>query len=201
MPKEKGALRRISDEVKLEIADYTSRHPEKTRDAIASDLIAILAEKSKGNPVYAPPTQDTLVKRISQVRNTVLNGRDAPWHTGTLKDFPLLPEAIAKIFEIKVKLGWDDISVREAIWLGNFSALPLSLEALKHNAEMYAFYERLSILAGIPFDSDAAERDNKVLMVMLKSQDAGKSLAERIQKGANSLLDQATNQSQKDGEA
>jgi hypothetical protein len=100
----------------------------------------------------------------------------APWHMGM--NYSLTPIGIAKIFEIKSKLGWDDMTFHQAQWVDRLSALPLSLEALKLEARMYAYYERMAKLTGIPYDFK--EHDNKAIIVMLKSEDGGKAIAEKI---------------------
>jgi len=58
---------------------------------------------------------------------------DNRWHLGTLKDCPLTPEGIAKVFEIKCLFGrppkrqkgaWGiSLSIREAIWISRLSLI------------------------------------------------------------------------------
>jgi len=82
---------------------------------------------------------------------------EQPWHSAVLGNHPLPPLAVAKIFEIKAEVGWDDMTVRESVWVGRLCAMPLSLQGLKLEAAAYATHERAAELAGTPFDARALD--------------------------------------------
>lgn len=107
----------------------------------------------------------------------VTNPLDEDWHIGTLLDYPLPPEAVAKICDYKVKsirardkkliserkkgrptaklLKYPGgLSIREALWMGRLSALPLSVDHLRWFASFYASREIMRALLGDEYRFD-----------------------------------------------
>jgi hypothetical protein len=171
--KTKGSLRRIPPETKVIITQYVFKpeNRDKSRIVLADELEALLGDAS--------PSLDTLTRMISRIRNTV-SPLDTPWHLGTLRDYPLPADAVAKILEIRAKTGQEDMTIRKAQWVARLMALPLAFEALVQQAAMYALQEKIADAIGIPFDS--SEYDQKALLAELKSPDGGKAIAQEIDK-------------------
>jgi hypothetical protein len=157
--KRKGSLRRILPETKKQIAGYVlkSENKEKTRAILADELEVLLGEKA--------PSLDTLMRMISRIRNDT-NLLDTPWHLGTLEDYPLPPEAIVKIFELRIKTKWDDMTIREAKWVGRLYLLPSSLDMLRMESSLYAASELISELSDTDFDTSGPDKDlAKILQI------------------------------------
>jgi hypothetical protein len=65
------------------------------------------------------------------------------WHLGTLNDYPITPEAVKKIFELKAR-GKDYISIRIARWISRLSVLPLPVDVLYLTAMEYSTAEEIA---------------------------------------------------------
>jgi hypothetical protein len=161
--KKKGDLWRISMTTRNHIAKYISapENKEKSREMMANEL-----EQQLGNQA---PTLDTIKKMISKMRNTI-NPIDRLWHLGTIIEYPIPPEGLAKVFEVLCQYGrpplrqkgaWGmDITIREALWISRLSALPMPIDFLERRALNYANAERISELTGVPFET--REKDEEI---------------------------------------
>ncbi len=144
----------IPAKVEKIIKDDSLRCRNKDRDILAYEL----KEKIE-NIGFVSPTIEVLKRKISHYRNHTKQ-LDMPWHMGTLKDYELNPDAIAKIFELKAKLNWEGMTLREAIWVSRFSKLPISLDMLRMQATLYAFGEDESEIAEKElFDTYGLDKD------------------------------------------
>lgn len=93
-----------------------SLESEKRRDNLADELTIEIQQTGE-----RAPTHETLIKRISKARNHPPNPLDLPWHSGTLKDYPLPAEFIPALLKEKqlrndTNLGPGNLTIREAIW-------------------------------------------------------------------------------------
>ena len=90
-------------------------------------------------------------KQEAELRNSP-SPLDQPWHLGTLGKYPLPPEAIPYIIAIqeanKAFTSTRVISIRQAIWISRLHPLVKELDLLSRIAWQYAFYERVSEIAG-----------------------------------------------------
>lgn len=68
---------------------------------------------------------------------------DEKWHLGTVQEYPISPEAVKKIFELKAR-GKEYISIRIARWISRFSTLPLPIEILYLSAMEYSTAEEIA---------------------------------------------------------
>ncbi len=128
-------------------------------------------------------------------------GLDSLWHLGVLAKYPLPPEGIAKVVEIKCLYGrppkhqkgaWGiSLSIREAIWISRLSLLrfkvptDLQLQQLVDSAKGGDTTEpqkRLVILRIWDFDQedDPAERERKSIAVLIWDFAHDYAAAERI---------------------
>jgi hypothetical protein len=112
---------------------------------------------------------------VKQLRDRFkqVNPLDKEWHLGTLEQYPLSPEALAKIIEYKLKAerikpgftGW--ITIRIALWMDRLRALPLSIDYLYFFAFKYAIREQLYEMLGDDYQF-TPEYDNNGLIRILK---------------------------------
>ena len=165
--KRKGSLRRISPEMKQQIADYVFKpeNLEKDRETMANEIEALFLKSGQRSP-----SLDTIKKMISTFRNKS-NPLDVPWHLGTLKDHPLSEYAIKMIFLLKPFAEdrehlfegelqiWQVITIRDALWIAKLSALNISLEWLWDCTQEYSRQERFAEFAGTSFDSSDIDND------------------------------------------
>jgi hypothetical protein len=82
--KKRQRLPRIKPTIRQLIVSEAIRYPDKPRLALATDLrdsIERMGEMS--------PSEETLIKMISDARNQESSLLDNPWHLGTVKDYPL----------------------------------------------------------------------------------------------------------------
>jgi hypothetical protein len=154
------------------LAQTFLEHPDWNAPQFYRQLEIVLA----GDRI--PTSLSAVQKKVSQIRKNFKNiketGLDNLWHLGTLKDYPLPPEGIAKVFAIKCTYGrppkrpkgaWGiTLSIREALWISRLSSLPMSLDKLQETALDYADAERVGELSGIPFDT--YDRDEEIYEVL-----------------------------------
>jgi hypothetical protein len=74
------------------------------------------------------------------------------WHLGTMNDYPVTPEAVKKIFELKAR-GKDYISIRIARWISRLSALPLPVDILYLSAMEYSTAEEIAEISRTPLNT------------------------------------------------
>ncbi len=84
-------------------------------------------------------------------------------------DYPLNPDAIAKIFELKAK-GLPYLTNRTVRWISSLSSLPLSVDVLYIFAWIAAYNERIFDLAGLPRDTDTLTFE-RILLKVLQNPD------------------------------
>lgn len=134
----KELVRLMQDE---EDTGQKKKHPAKWyRNAVSTNLSLVEG---------ANPSLRAYEVTITKLRDVLeaTNPLDEEWHIGTLRDYPLPPEAVAKILEYKVKArsagSADYISVRNALWMARFSQLPLSVDNLWWLGRRYSTKEQL----------------------------------------------------------
>ncbi len=151
---------RIKPTIKKIIALRAIRYPTTPRLALANDLrdyIERLGEIS--------PSEETLIKMISDARNKEINPIDSPWHLGIMREpeYGISPEAIPYIFQVK---EWCDkngketpITVRQAFWIAQFCHIHRNKMKDKETGDLwkaswvYAQYEIVCELSDRDFDT------------------------------------------------
>jgi len=122
------------------------------------DLIKRMGEKL--------PTEETIMRLISQARNREPNPKDAPWSLGTLTKYNLPPEAIRIIFEVqewRLLNNKKPLTICEAWWVSNLSAFIKSTKVLPITrvlffwASSYAIKEQICELTGMPMDTSSLD--------------------------------------------
>ena len=140
-------------EIARMITDQAINEPQKHREKLAEEL---RAEIKKRFPTETPPVLETIVKRISEARNSHRK-EDNPWHLGTLDEHPISPKAIGQIFELKTQ-GLQRFSIRDAKWLDRLSSIDLPLQVLRRVAQLMSMKERVSDISKTDFDTSPWER-------------------------------------------
>jgi hypothetical protein len=130
----------------------------------------IVKELNKNS--HAPDIRS--IQKIVKLAKPENNPLDRPWHMGTLKEYPLSPEVVAKIFEIKdtqppfnmtlLQLFSSVtfpgiITLRMALWISRLCLLPMSSAWLRLWSKEYSDEERMSELSNVSFDSSDLDAD------------------------------------------
>lgn len=91
--KKKGSLRRILPEIRQGIFEAAIKDRQMPRSDLADQLSEQYGDKS--------PRLDSMKKLISHARNHKRSELDKPWTILSLKDYPVLPEAIPVLLQIQ----------------------------------------------------------------------------------------------------
>ena len=172
-----GRPEKLTDELKVSITELQRDRKKKLKAPDVQDEIRLILENKakEDHPRWSREEIGVEVADklpgISSIQKYLKEneGRDKPsnldsiWHLGTLKRYPLSPEGIARVFEIKCLYGrpprrqegaWGvSITIREAMWISRLSLLTVAPEELWNIARGYADAEFVSELSGIPFNS------------------------------------------------
>ena len=150
--KKRQRLPKIKPTIKQLIVSQAIRYREKPRITLANELqdeIERMGEVS--------PSEETLMKMISDARNKETSPLDKPWHMGTLGDIPLPSEAIPYILKIKKIHTQNEsigkLTIRQAIWISRLYATIKDINDLGYNAYMISVYEIMCSLSKTPFDT------------------------------------------------
>jgi hypothetical protein len=183
----RGRPKKLTNSVKGAIVRLYEEHPDWTVQDIRDALKSVLFDELKtqhpewidkqvsGEVTEYLPGSSTIQKFWKPIKERDKPSLlEQPWTLGTLKDYPLPPEGIAKVFAIKCMYGqppkrpkgaWGiTLSIREALWISRLSSLPMALDRLQETALAYADAERVSELSGIPFDT--YDRDEEIYEVL-----------------------------------
>lgn len=108
---------KISQTLRRTIRKAALEDPKKDRTLLAIEL----REKLPGRP----PSEETLVKMISEARNNSIDDRDKVWSLVSLPQYPMPPEAIPYVLRV---WAWaiekdDPITIREALWVARLYSI------------------------------------------------------------------------------
>ncbi|MBI4303098.1 MAG: hypothetical protein HY665_02000 [Chloroflexi bacterium] len=159
--------RALSDRVK-ELITRRSLESTAPRGDLANELVEEIHSLGERAPKY-----ETLIKRISKARNHETGPLEVTWHLGTVVDYPLNPDAIAKIFEWKTESidgRFRNISIRTAQWISRLASLPLSVDMLYLYALLYSSSEQTSELSHTKFDT--TRLDSELFQTLKKPDEA-----------------------------
>ena len=92
------------------------------------------------------------------------------WHLGTMNEYPITPEAVKKIFELKAR-GKDYISIRIARWISRLSVLNLPLDMLYLFAMEYSTAEEIAEISRTELNT--ANLDKMVLENSIDRKESG----------------------------
>ncbi|MFC2035270.1 hypothetical protein ACFLUJ_04000 [Chloroflexota bacterium] len=144
---------------------YTKAQNTKTpREALAVELTELIEKMGE-----VPPTEETMIKRISEARNLPTDPQDEPWALGTIFEYPIASDSLPAVFKVlSLFVDWNEkrkdennliFSIRQAKWVGILAHIikegePLSsmtytdVSDLYRMACRYAEVERLNKFLG-----------------------------------------------------
>ena len=95
----------------------------KDRYVLANEIIEEIGTKW---PSEIPPTEDTLVHRISKARNSGDNPLNHIWTLATLECHPLPSDAVPALLYLKTWLKQTPLTIRQARWVTRLHHMRLS---------------------------------------------------------------------------
>lgn len=131
---------RINPTVRSLISSRARKDTGIKRRALAHMLTNEIIEMGE-----IPPTEETMLKLISEARNLPYDKLDLPWRISTLPDYPIPPESLPKVLEIfieKLREQAVHITIQEAQWIGRLAFVVQDNERLWQNALNYAWGEK-----------------------------------------------------------
>lgn len=132
---------------------------DRDRGTLADELIDEIMLKY---PDRVPPAFDTVIKDISKARNHAPSPLDKPWHMGTLKDYPLPPEAIPSILAAlesrEMFTRHREVTIRQALWISRLHTVVKHKDDLCKIAWHYAFNERISEISRTDLNTSEYDR-------------------------------------------
>jgi len=149
---------KIPPTIKTLIIQEALKEPKRPRRVVAVELQNLI--ERMGERV---PSEDTLVKIISQARNREPNPFDAPWSLGTLTKYDLPPEAIPTIIAIQ-EIRHNTLDIREAWWVSRLRCLVSSPKVLSIEevlslwAIKYASQEEIAEISNTEFDTSELDQ-------------------------------------------
>lgn len=147
----------LTPEVTGLIASVHRKHPKWKAPEIRNWVIPILHED---NPNLPPqwPTLSTVQKVLAPVRKKEKeladSSEDKPWNLDALRDDPLPPEVLLKLFPIWLMKQENPLSpplsIREARWIAQLSSMTDDIELLRIIADLCAEWELIGELTNTP---------------------------------------------------
>ena len=138
----------IGDELEATIAKYTLDFPDMKRTKLAEKIQAEVKWPGK------PAETEVLERKISFYRKHSDLAEDKPWNLDVLRDHPLPPEVLPKLFPIWLHKQEDPFSppltIREAKWIAQLFSVTDDTELLRIVAELCAEWELIGELTKIP---------------------------------------------------
>lgn len=136
----------IRPEQEAIIAEYTLHFPDMSRTKLAEKIQAEVKWVGKA------PEIEVLERKISLYRRDSDLPQDKPWNLNALRDDPLPPEALPKLFRIWLEKQGNPLSpplsIREARWIAQLSGMTDDIELLRIMAEMCAEWDLIGDLTG-----------------------------------------------------
>lgn len=147
---ERGKRAHITHEGEKTIISRAVAYPRLKRATVAERLQNEF--ESKGWDI---PEIEVLERKISKYRKTCkVDSEDQPWTLDALKDNPIPPDALGKVFQVwlqKQEIPWSPpLSNREVRWVVRFSAMTSDTELLRIVSELCAEWELIGRLTEIP---------------------------------------------------
>jgi hypothetical protein len=127
------------------------QNKDTPRLALAVELKNLIEEMGE-----IPPTEETMMKLISQARNHPISELDEPWSVGCLAKYDVPPEAlpvVMKIYEGRLREEEQHFTIREALWIGRLYKViddPIFLERF---ASAYALRDKIDWILDSPVNT------------------------------------------------
>ena len=144
----------IGTEQEAKIAGYALDFRDMNRTKLAEKIQAEVKWPGK------PPEIEVLERKISSYRKDPDLAEDRPWTLDSLRDHPLPPEALPKVFQIwfdmQASSNSPPVTIREAKWIARFSGMTDHLESVRVAADTCAQLELIGELTQTPQLSSAS---------------------------------------------
>ncbi len=106
------------------------------------------------------PEKESIAKLISKVRNHLESPLDEPWSLSSLVDYEIPPEALPAVMSAyKKRLKDNQLTIREALWIGRLYSVIEPKDLVYDWASIYAVEEMINELSGKSFDSSKLDRE------------------------------------------
>lgn len=141
---DKRGRAQIGAEQEAIIAKYALDFPGINRTELAEKIQAEVKWPGKA------PEIEVLERKISLYRNACDSPIDMPWTLDSLKEHPLPPEVLPKLFQIwlykQESRSEHSLTIREARWIAQLSGMTEDIELLRVVANMCAEWELIGEL-------------------------------------------------------
>jgi len=139
----------LSPETKALIARVYLQNPKQKAPEVR---LKVWQTTHKEDPTLPKnwPSLSSIQKELARIRRPEPSPEDKPWTLDTLRDKPLPPEALSKVFQIwlynQESPSTPPLSIREARWIAQLSSMTEDVERLRLVAEMCAEWELIGEL-------------------------------------------------------
>lgn len=145
----------LSPETKEIIARVYLQNPKQKAPAVR---LKVWQATHKENPALPKnwPSLSSIQKELAIIRHKLNEPgpEDEPWTLDTLRDNPIPPEALPKVFQIWLHMEENPFSpaltIREARWIAQLSSMTEDIELLRLMAQVYAEQELIGELTNTP---------------------------------------------------
>jgi len=114
---------KIKPAVKKTIYSHALKYKNTPRQALAVELRHLIEEMGE-----LVPSEETIIKLISQARNNPDSPIDDTWSLGTLSEYPIPTDALPMVMSIRSRRIWqrdadEYLTIREALWVARIYKL------------------------------------------------------------------------------
>jgi|TARA_Y100000310_G_scaffold36202_1_gene34103 hypothetical protein len=115
---------KIKPNVKRTIYAKALKEKKTPRLALAVELKHLIEEMGE-----IPPSEETMIKLISQARNSPASPIDTDWSLASLPEYPISADALPTVMSIYARRilqgdGNEYLTIREALWIARLYKLP-----------------------------------------------------------------------------
>jgi hypothetical protein len=145
----------LSPETKALIARVYLQKPKQKAPEVCFKVWQITHKENPALPKNWP-SLSSIQKELARIRRGMNepSPEDKPWTLDTLRDKPLPPEALPKVFQIwlykQINSTSPPLTIREARWIAQLSSMTEDIELLRLVAEMCAERELIGDLTNTP---------------------------------------------------
>jgi hypothetical protein len=162
MKKNKKGRPPIKPSIECLIYEKATTYRNRPRKALAIELYKFIKEEMG----EVPPTEETIIKMVSEARHIDHFPEDELWSLATLERYPIEPEALPAVLKVWVyheEHYWEEVSeekepgmqfsIRDAKWAARLYSVTNDIETLTVLAKNYSFLEKVAKALGFVFDS------------------------------------------------
>lgn len=155
--KRKSRAKVMSEDIRRLIT-LRATSTQTRREELAQEILSEIEERY---PKQIPPSEETIIKMISNSRNREPSPLDRPWHLGALNDLQSLgisdisAEAVKRIQEIQLFISSNNLpplTIRQAKWISKLHRL-IPNNRIYNYSILYSSYELVCLVSNTPFDT------------------------------------------------